>query len=98
MSGVNASRVILPVVAVDAAVSRTLGIYGSSWLARSGVIVTCAHCIPTLPEGQQLAVTRKNSRGGYDAHLLSRVGSMPLCRSLDPPVSTRPTAAGATHR
>lgn len=73
MSGVNASRVILPVVAVDSAVSRTLGIYGTSWLARSGLIVSCAHCIPTLPEGQHLAVTRKNSRGGHDGHLLRDV-------------------------
>ena len=73
MTGVNPHRVILPVVLVDAALTRTLGIYGSSWLARSGLIVTCRHCIPDVPEGQRLAVTRKNSRGGYDAYLLTNV-------------------------
>jgi hypothetical protein len=73
MGGVNGNRVILPVVAVDAGMSRTLGVYGSSWLARSGLLITCAHCLPDLPAGQMLAVTRKNSRGGYDAHLLRDV-------------------------
>jgi hypothetical protein len=73
VTGVNPSRVILPVVLVDAAMTRTLGIYGSSWLARSGLIVTCGHCIPGVPEGQRLAVTRKNSRGGHDAFALSNV-------------------------
>jgi hypothetical protein len=73
VGGVNASRVILPIIAVDDAASRTLGVYGSSWLARSGLLVTCAHCIPTLPPGQQLAVSRKNSSGGYDPFLLRDV-------------------------
>jgi hypothetical protein len=73
VTAVNPSRVILPVVLVDTAITRTLGIYGSSWLARSGLVVTCRHCIPDVPEGQRLAVTRKNSRGGYDAFPLSNV-------------------------
>lgn len=73
MSGVNASRVVLPIVAVDSAVSGTLGVYGSSWLVRSGLLVTCWHCIPQLPEGQLLAVARKNAQGGYDPHLLHDV-------------------------
>jgi len=73
VTGVNPSRVILPIVAVDAALSRTLGIYGTSWLARSGLIVTCAHCIPSLPRDHRLAVTRKNARGGHDPYLLRNV-------------------------
>lgn len=73
MSGVNANRVVLPVIAVDTALSQTLGIYGSSWLARSGLLVTCWHCLPSLPDGQLLAVARKNARGGYDAHVLRDV-------------------------
>lgn len=67
VDGVNPSRVVLPVVAVDAALTRTLGIYGSAWLVRSGLVVTCWHCVPSaLPEGQILAVTRKNASGGHD--------------------------------
>ena len=72
-SGVNAFRVVLPVVATDDAVQQTLGVYGSAFLIRSGVVVTCKHCLPTLPLGQRLAVCRSNGHGGYDPFPLSMV-------------------------
>jgi len=81
-SGVNAFRVILPVVAVDDAVTTSLGVYGSGFLVRSGVFVTCGHCLPTLPEGQRLAVCKKNATGGYDPFPLSMVEADPRGHDL----------------
>ena len=39
--GVNGSRVVLPIVATDDAVRQTRGVYGSGFLLRTGVFVTC---------------------------------------------------------
>jgi len=71
--GVNASQVVLPVVATDQGVRRTLGVYGTGFLLRSGVFVTCRHCLPDLPADQRLAVARRTDSGGYDAYPLSQI-------------------------
>jgi len=72
-SGVNAFKVVLAVVATDDRCTEALGVYGSGFLIRSGIFVTCRHCLPDLPDGQRLAVCRKNASGGYDALPLSMI-------------------------
>ncbi len=72
-SGVNPFRVVFAVNATDEGVTTALGVYGTGFLVRSGVFVTCRHCLPELPAGQRLAVSRKNDRGGYDAWALSMI-------------------------
>jgi hypothetical protein len=71
--GVNGSRVVLPVVATDDALKETRGVYGSGFLVRTGVFITCRHCLPQLPAGQRLAVARRNANGSYEAFPLSDV-------------------------
>jgi hypothetical protein len=70
---VRPGRVVLPVLAVDPENKRTTGVYGSAWLARSNLIVTCSHCLPELPQGQLLAVAKKNATGAYDHYLLEDI-------------------------
>lgn len=82
MSGVNASRVVLPIVAIDVARQRIVDTYGSSWLVRPGLLVTCRHCLPELPTGQVLAAARKNPRGSYDARELRNIQADPRGHDL----------------
>jgi len=68
------ASVVLPIVTVDLAARRTTGVYGSAWLARTNLVITCGHCIPgDLPKGQALAVAKKNPAGGYHPYLLHDV-------------------------
>jgi hypothetical protein len=67
-------RVVFPIVAVDPVAKWTTRVYGSAWLARSHLIVTCAHCLPAdLPSGQRLAIAKRRPVGGYDYYFLEDV-------------------------
>jgi hypothetical protein len=78
MNELAPQKYVLPVVTVDLAERWTAGVHGSAWLASSGLVVTCRHCLPSpLPEGHVVAVAVKSETGSYQAYPLYAVEADP---------------------